>query len=318
MSQFYLRAWNITIGGLGTFATDGIRVRFSIKQGTVHSPNNATVRLTNNLRSAAEAFCKNPGSIGQPVTISAGYSGDAGILFKGHVAWPIYGRENPTDTLTTIFCTDGHLATSHATVSKTFPPGSTPKDHLNLAIQSFQKYAVNLGFIGQGVDLSQPVYPRSVTLFGMAKKVVEDIAKSKGATWGIQNLLVNILKPSDSIPGAYDLNSATGMIGMPTLAPEGVYVRSLINSQLIVDGLVHIDQSAIQGYLPQTNPVTGDVLGGYNYNTDSKLIAHIAADGIYRIVKIDVEADSRGQPWYMDMLVLKPGDTTPVSIDYGT
>jgi hypothetical protein len=316
MSRNYLRACHVFIDALGrTYTCDlnAIRVRFSIKQATLAVPNVATIRLTNMNRSAAEQLCRDPASEGTYVSISAGYQGNEGLLFQGHIVRPIYGRENPTDTLCQILCTDGNQAMSYATVNKTFPPGSTPQDHLNEAIKAMQKYAVGLGFVGSGVDLSQPKYPRSVTLFGMARKVLDDIARSKGATWGIQNLAVNLLKPSDSIPGgAFELNSATGLIGMPTLTPDGVYVRTLINPQMKIDALVHIDQSLIQGYLPALGP-TGEPLPGFQPGAP---IASIAADGIYRIVKIDVEADTRGNPWYMDMLVLKPGETTAVSIDY--
>jgi hypothetical protein len=107
---------------------------------------------------------------------------------------------------------------------------------------------------------------------------------------------------------------------MPTLTPQGVYVRTLINPQFKMDTLVQIDQSLIQGYAPQFGP-NGEIIPSGNYNVNdptSQNIAHIAADGIYRIVKIDVEADTRGQPWYMDLMVLTPTDTTPVSIDYGS
>jgi hypothetical protein len=315
MSQNYLRACHIFIAALGKTYTcdfDSIRLRFSIKQATVAVPNTATIRLTNMNRKSAEQLCKNPSSEGTFVSISAGYQGNEGMIFQGHIVRPIYGRENPTDTLCQILCTDGNQAMSHATVNKALPPGSTPKDHLNVAIQAMKKYGVNLGFVGPNVDLSTPTYPRSVSLFGMARQLIDDIAHSKGATWGIQNLAVNMLKPSDSIPGgAFELNSQTGLIGMPTLTPDGVYVRTLINPQMKIDSLVHIDQSLIQGYLPSLGP-TGEINPQFGSGAP---IASIAADGIYRIVKIDVEGDTRGQPWYMDMLVLKPGETTPVSID---
>ena len=310
----YLRDCAVTIDYLGqTFDADGIRVRFSIKQATTAIPNTATVRLTNQNRSKAEKMCMDPASEGTLVSISAGYKGNSGLLFKGHIVRPLYGRENPTDTLTQILCTDGNQSLTHATVSKTFPPGSTPKDHADEASKAMQQFGVKLGWVGQGVDLSQPKYPRAVTLFGMARKVFDDIAKSKGATWGVQNLEVEMSKSSDSKSGgAFELNSETGLIGMPTLTPDGVYVRTLINPQMKINSMVHINQSLIQGYLPGLGP-GGEVLPQFQQGAP---IAHIAADGMYKIVKIDVEADTRGQPWYMDMLVLKLGDTTPASIDY--
>ena len=319
MSQNYLRACTVTIDGLGTYTADGIRVRFTIQQGTVGMPNVATIKLTNSNRSNAEQFCKNQQSIGKAVTISAGYQGNEGVIFKGHIAWTIYGRENPTDTLLQILCQDGEQAHSYATVNKTLPPGSTPQDHVNVAMQSMQQYGVNLGFIGKMVDLSQPKYPRAVSLFGMARKVFDEVAKLKGATWGVQNLMLNMLSPGDQGQGgAFVLNSQTGLIGMPTLCPDGIYARTLINPQMHVDGNVQIDQSLIQGYLPTLGvggiPLPGQVPAG----SDPGTVASIAADGMYRIVKIDTEADTRGQPWYMDLVVINPGVITNVTKNYAT
>lgn len=315
MSLNYPRAWHVRIDGLGNYETDGIRLRWEIKQATLSQPNTAIIKLTNLHRGRAEAFCKDTNSENKFVSISAGYAGNEGLLFQGHVVRPIYGRENPTDTLCQVLCTDGKTALSHAYVNKTFPPGSTPKDHIDEAIKATKQFAVDLGVVGKNVDLSTPKYPRSVTLIGMARKVFDDVAKSKGATWGCQNLAINIMKPSDSIPGgAFELNSQTGLIGMPALTPDGVYVRTLINPQMKMDSLVHIDQSLIQGYLPAI-----DAFGNIapQFQGEGLRIASIASDGIYRIVKIDTTADTRDEPWYMDMMVLKPGETTSVSIDYG-
>lgn len=316
MSQNYTRNWSVHIEGLGTYTqADGLRVRFNIKHSTVEATGTATIRLTNNLRSAAERFCKDPHIEGKIVGISAGYDGNSGVIFAGHVVRAIYGRENPTDTLTQILCTDGAHAISYATVNKSFPPGSTPKDHYDEALKEMQKYAVKPGFTGQSIDLSQPKYPRSVALFGMARKVLDDIAKLKKANWSVQDGLVDMVTGADAKSGgAYVLNSQTGLIGMPTLTPEGVYVRALINPQLRKNMQVHIDQSLIQGYLPELGP-TGQVTP--QFQGQGVTVATTAADGIYNIVWIDIEADTRGQPWYQDMLCLVPGQNTPSSIDSG-
>lgn len=323
MSQNYLRACTVQIDGLGTYTADGIRVRFSIKAATNLMPSIATIRLTNLNRSNAEQFAKNPASLGKGVVISAGYQDNVGIIFKGSVVKPqgiIFGRENPTDTLLQVLCVSGDQALTHATVNKTLPPGSTPQDHVNTAIQSMQQYGVNLGFIGQLVDLSQPKYPRAVTMVGMARKVLDDVAKLKGATWSIQNMNMNMLSPGDQGQGgAFVLNSATGLIGMPTLTPDGVWARTLINPQMQPDGMVYIDQSLIVGYLPELGPGGTPLPGQIATNPDgsrNNTVASIAADGMYRIVKIDTEADTRGNPWYQDLLVINPGVVTNVTKNY--
>lgn len=310
MSQNYIRQLALYIEAIGRTYDAGqysIRVRFSIKQSNTQIPNTATIRLTNQNRDLAKALCQ-PSAEGTYVSITAGYVGNSGLLFQGHIVRTIYGRENPTDTLTQILCSDGDQGHNVAQVNKTLPPGSTPQTIVNTAMQALQPYALTLGFIGQTVDLSTPTYPRSIALFGMAYKALKDVAKSKRAEVSTQNLQVQILKTADYIPGgAFELNSLTGLIGMPTLTMDGVYARTLINPQMKVNGLVHIDQSLIQGFLPPLGP-DGQPL--YGYEDGSAIMPSIAADGIYRIVKIDVDGDTRGQPWYMDLLCIKPGEST--------
>ena len=54
-------------------------------------------------------------------------------------------------------------------------------DHLNVAVQAMQQYGFSFGFIGPSVDLSTPKYPRAVTLYGMARDILFNIARLKGA-----------------------------------------------------------------------------------------------------------------------------------------
>ena len=309
MSQNYLRQCEVYFAYIGrTYTCDAtaIRVRFDIKQSSTALPNIAEIRLTNQNRDLAKALT-DPKADGTLVSISAGYAGNSGLLFQGDLRQAMYGRENPTDTMTTIQAADGGQARNYATVSKTLPPGSTPKDHVDTAITALKQFGVNLGFVGPKVDLSKPVYPRAVTLMGMAYKTLQDVARSKGATVSTQNCSVHIATPDDALPGAaFELNSQTGLIGMPTAMTGGIYFRTLINPQMKVHGLVHIDQSLIQGMFLELSPNGQPIQSIQQPN--------IAADGIYKIFKIDVEADTRGLPWYQDCGCLRPGDSTAASI----
>jgi hypothetical protein len=57
---------------------------------------------------------------------------------------------------------------------------------------------------------------------------------------------------------------------------------------------------------------------GVSTATNPHGVAEIAADGIYTVFRIDIEeADTRGMPWYMDILALKPSQTSSGTIDSG-
>jgi hypothetical protein len=299
MSKNYIRDCAVTVACIGqTFNAEGIRVRFKIKQSTLHQANTAVIYLTNQLPAHAKKIC-DPSSEDSDITISAGYKDNIGLIFKGRLRRAIYGRENPTDTMTTILASDGGSAQAYATVAKTLPPGSTPQNIVDTAIESLKKFGVDHGFTGQGVDLSKPTYPRSITLFGMAWKLMNDVAKSKGATASIQNMLTHMVKPDDAISGgAFELNTLTGLIGMPTLETGGLYARTLINPQMKFHSLVHIDESLVQGMLPQ---LISDGSIDPSYLKGARNMAAIAGDGIYRIFRIDVDGDTRGTPWYQDL-----------------
>ena len=164
-----------------------------------------------------------------------------------------YGRDNPTDTLTTIVATACSQAHNYASVSKTLAAGSTPMDHLNVAVEAMQPYGVKLGFIGPSVDLSTPKYPRAVTLYGMARNILFDIARNKKAQISYKLNQIQIVGQTDSLPGGpVVLNSTTGMVGMPTQEIGGIMVRSLINPAIKVNGLIKINQADIQRQLLPT------------------------------------------------------------------
>lgn len=299
MSDNYIRDCAVTFDAIGTtYDATGIRVRFKIRQSTLGSANTATILLTNQNPGLAKQLC-DPKSEGTKVSVSAGYVGNSGLLFQGDLRRAIYGRENPTDTLTTILAAGGGQAMSHATIAKTLPKGSTPQNIVDAVSAEMGKFGVNFGFAGQSIDLSQPVYPRAIALFGMAWKHMRDVAQSKGATASVQNDKIHLMGPNDNVPGGpWELNSQTGLIGMPTLETGALFARTLINPQMVFGTQVHIDESLIQGYLPGLLP-GGQVAP--QFDSRNTQLASIAGDGIYTIFAIDVDADTRGGPWYQDL-----------------
>ena len=201
----YLRQCSIVAQAAGgqTIDLSQLRCRFEIKQHSALGPDKAIIRITNENPQTARMFTQNNAEF-STITISCGYQdeGSSGMLFSGGIVQAFYGRDNPTDTLTTIQATAGHQAHNYAVVSKTLAAGSTPMDHLNVAVQAMKQYGLQLGFIGPSVDLSTPKYPRAVTLYGMARDILFNIARLKGALISYQLGKIQILGPTDNFRAA--------------------------------------------------------------------------------------------------------------------
>lgn len=308
----YLRTCSITAQAAGgqTFDLSQLRCRFHIKQRMAKSPATCVLKITNQLPDTARLFTQVNAEF-TTLTIAAGYQddGSSGMLFSGNIVQAIYGRETNVDTLMTIMASDAHQAHNYGTVNTTLAKGSTPQDHINQAVQAMSKYGVTLGFLGPSLNLSTPVYPRAVTLFGMARDTLANVAKAKGAEVFYSNGTINMLGPTDNLPGGtVKLNSQTGLVGMPTSEIGGVMARSLINTAIKVGGLVQIDQGDVQGLLQGVQP-DGQSLTGPN----TTLVGQIASDGLFRVFQIDIDGDTRGTPFYMNLGMLAAGQSATSS-----
>lgn len=300
MSQ-YLRYCSVTADDTIDLST--LRCRFEIKQWTMQQPNILKLIISNIQPQRARQLCALEY---KKIKVDAGYQDGHGVIFQGDIKQAIYGRESPVETIVTVYAADGDHAHNYATVNTTFPPGSTPQQHFNAAAQAMAPYGVSVGYVG--IDLSTPVYPRAVTLFGMARDVFANIANGKRATVSYQNEQIRMLGYAAG-PGGYNqpapggaivLNSTTGLIGMPTQTIGGIMARCLINPSIKVHSQVKIDQADIIGaYAPITT-------AGNEAITQS-LLPQIATDGLYTVYKIDVVGDTRGNPWYQDLIMLATG-----------
>jgi len=287
----YLRFASVTSDN--SIDLSNLRCRFEINQWTMQTPNILKLVVSNMLPSRARQFVQQEY---KHLQIDAGYQDGHGVIFQGNIVQAIYGRESPTDTTVTIYAADGDHAHNYATVNTTHPPGSTPQQHFDTALQAMGKFGVSKGYIG--VDLSTPKFPRSVTLFGMARDVIANIAKSKDATISYQNEKVTIVQNGHSAPGgAIKLNSTTGLVGMPTQTLQGILARCLINPSIKMHSQIFIDQKDVIGaYAPIT--VTDQ------QQITQALLPNIATDGLYTVYRIDVTGDTRGNEWYMDLTML--------------
>lgn len=289
MTRQWIREFGLQIEGENdTVDVSKLRGRFNVRYATVQTPNAAEIIVTNLKEETAQKIRKE----GTRVTLTAGYQDGHAIIFKGEIIQKRVGRENPVDTYLAIVAQDGDRAYNFATVSKTLAAGSTFKDQVDVAVEAMKPYGVTPGYIS---DLGDRKMPRARTLFGMARDVLRDVAVSTGASWTVESGKLDIVKNRETKPGdVIVLNSQTGMIGRPVQTFDGVIARMLLNTTVKPNRLIKIDEASIDAATFSPN-YTG-ALGNEILKTG------IAADGLYKIIAVEHHGDTRGNPWYTEVV----------------
>ena len=311
MGQQWLRSCSLSISGGGTSLTvSDLRVGFSVKQTTIQSLNNATITITNLSQATAQSIKSAAGpaqGTGQTVTLTAGYQDNSGVIFKGDIQEARIGRENPTDTICTIWASSGDTAYNYGVANKSFAAGATHRDHYDHLMQAFAKYGITAGYVPPGV-LSKVKFPRASVLYGMARDHMRKLAAQVGCAWFITDDKLHMLGPGQAFPGGVTaINATTGMIGMPVQTPMGVIVKCLINPALRPGQKIQLNNASIQLSNFDLS------LKGADNNSEKNMAAR-SADGIYNILAINVEGDTRGDPWYQELICYGDKLTTPATI----
>lgn len=289
MTVQYLRDWQLVVGNGGQDFS-AFRFRFHVEQRSVQAPGLAVITITN----LSDATAKTLLPEFLPVSLSAGYRGNVGTIFKGTTRQTRIGQETPTETYAEIHAAD-ERGYNWGVINKTHAAGSTAEDHWKSIGEALKPYGVTMGYYPQQL-LSAIKYPRAVPLYGNIYHQARMIAQTVKCTWSIQQSVLQMVEANASVPGgAVVMNARTGMIGKPEQSAVGIAVRALINPQIGVNTVLQLNNADIQqAVLNQTNT-------GAAQNT---LIPSLAADGKYKVMKIVWDGDTRGQEWYMDMTCL--------------
>lgn len=266
---------------------------FQLQQMDTQSPNSAVIRVWN-LSDATVRKIKGEFS---RVVLQAGYEqGAFGVIFKGDLKQFRTGCENATDTYLDLLCADGDVS-NFATTNVTWAAGTKLRDVVG-------KVTADMGLeIGYLPDLegTNPAMIRGKVGFGMSRDFLTKAANTIGATWSIQGGKVNVIPLTGYLPGeAVVINALTGMIGIPEQTDQGISVRCLLNPRLRVGGLVELNNKDINQLIQQKQslPIPFNQWTGIQYA--SKVVE--AADGLYRLYVCEHSGDTRGNPWYSDLI----------------
>jgi hypothetical protein len=336
----YLRKWTLSLGtaagssargiptgGLGqtgsvltlTTETEGhdFRCTFKVRHADIETPGTLECRIYNLKDSTAANVIREFDT----VTLQAGYiHGHYGVIFEGTIKQFKRGRESAVDSYLDIFAADGDSIWNYAFMNKTLAPGHTQADRQGAITDSLVAQGATKGTMASGGNLGgTQAGVRSVVFYGSALDEAKEHGRTTGTTWSIQNGKVQNLESTAYMRGdIVVVNAGTGMIGVPEVTQEGIFVTTLLNPNVYVKGRVQLDNKSLNNYfakLPGNQPLAGQQGSeAAPYLSLPRYFARSAEDGIYCILVIDHEGDTRGLPWYTKLTCLNINPDQPFNL----
>lgn len=256
--------------------------------------------------------------VGQVMEIASDQIGQTrgqnyGEIFNGEIRFSITGRDNPTDIFTLIQAIDGHKAFNEAVSSSSLAAGYKLSDVHTLLMRDFSPYGITQGVTGQFPDRAMP---RGRVFYGMTRDYMSNLAAQCNANWQFVDGQAQMVPEDKYLHEAIVLNSATGLIGMPQQTMgAGVNVRCLINPNIRVNGLIQLDQASVYRTQLSNDEIQKSAAritessenGNLTVGGTIQQPASVATDGVYIVQSISYTGDTRGNPWYMDLMCMARG-----------
>jgi len=295
MTQEYLRKYSLVVGtGSGnTIDLSSLHFKFKVLRGDIQTPNTADIRVYNISETTANLIGQALKKEYSPITLQAGYEGIYGVIFQGTIKQLRLGRENATDTYLDITAADGDGAYNFGVVNASLKAGATASQKVQAIAGSLAPFGVTQGNV---TGLNANPSPRGTVLFGMARDLLRKIADTSQTSWSIQNGQLNMVPLNNFLPGSpIVITSATGMIGLPEQTQDGIKVRTLLNPNIKIGGSIQINNKSIQQYRFPIGLTTAA------NNALLQQTIHLNADGLYKVLWVDYDGDTRGQNWYNEI-----------------
>lgn len=286
----YLRKVNLIVFGTDLNGLDlsQLRIKFVVKRSDTMTPNVADIRIYN-LEEETAIRIRNEF---KRVILQAGYESNFGVIFQGNIKQVIIGRESATDTYVDIVAGDGDRAYNYAIVNTTLAPGATPTDQVNASIQAMNGKGVTAGALG---TFPNEQLPRGKVLYGNSRNYLRNVAQTTDKSWSIQDEKVTFVSKTSYLPGErVVITSKTGMIGSPQQTNEGVNVKCLLNPLLKIGSRVELNNKSIERLKINLNTP----------NSAANIPAPLTADGVYYLLVVEHQGDTRGVEWYSNLICL--------------
>ncbi len=239
------------------------------------------------------------------VTLSAGYEGNEATIFTGTVINYRRGKENNVDSYLDIYAADGDPLYNQSRSNFSLAAGASQIDIFRQYMADMRRVSPNASADPNAehyLSAYGGTLPRGKVAFGATRDFLRDLADTNSVRWSIQNGVVTLIPLTSYLPGeAVKINSLTGMIGVPEATDNGITVRCLLNPLIKIGHAIMINNRDITQTTIKNNIYRGiepQFIAGIDPNPNPE------NDGIYRVLVIEHEGDTRGQSWYTDIVCI--------------
>jgi hypothetical protein len=304
----WLRKINLSVfntsGGKGEgLDLSQFRIDFRLTKQTNQSPNFLDAKVYNLSKESGEKVRQF-----KKVQLSAGYQSNFGMIFDGTVVLYIVGKENSVDSYVNIIAGDGDQEINNSISNLTFAPGVLEEEQVRTAIT---KSGRKVGEINMGEEKGQKTL-RSSHYLGTTERFLRNHMNARDADLFMDDGKAYVISRAGYRKGeVVKLAPNTGLVGFPKVTPSGIEAQCLLNPKLRIAGQVEIDTTLLTGvaYQPGVeNPFSSagtqkfDATGKFGWQG-----ASTSPTGKYKILLMTHHGDTRGNPWYTDIVCTAVG-----------
>lgn len=186
---------------------DSLRITFDIDKDLTQQTNKSAVSIYN----LSETTRKKLEQDDLICELQVGYADDIGLrrIFIGAVTYSTTRREGP-DKITELELSDGQLAIRDTVVSLGYSAGVSGGKIVN-------DVAAQMGLVTHiASDVELTSYPAGFSFVGMGRDCLDKVMAASGATWSIQNNVLQVIMSGGSTNlRALVFSPSSGLIGSP-------------------------------------------------------------------------------------------------------
>ena len=211
-----------------------LQVDFDIKMSRSKTPNQGVVAIYN----LAETDRRRIERDAKSLRLYAGYDGDNKMIFTGDVVFASSVKES-VDWKTEIKAGDGWRSFSQSITSRNYAAGTPIRTII-------EQTAKDMGIaLKESANILKGVTTGAVTLHGKSQLGVDQIVRSAGGEWSIQDNELQVTPITKPIDGeAIVLDSSSGLLESPSISEKGVAVRCQIHPDFRPGKVMKLESSS--------------------------------------------------------------------------
>ena len=227
-----------------------LHISFSIEKSETETSNTAKVQVWNlspsNLKVLDTKDCV--------IELQAGYQDHIALVLAGNVVTSTTSLDG-ADQLTEIEVVDGRVALRDTYISVSYKKKTNCKTIFDYIAKEMGVAVV----YSKGCKFKN--LPKGFSYVGAAKNALKKLCKTCGLSWSIQNEILHIRRPNETISTrAYVISEETGLLDVPkriTLSEEtssgkkkdrvGYEIRYLMNGAIGVNDCIKLESKSVKG-----------------------------------------------------------------------